>query len=338
MTWLYVPSTSLDCAQASAGLSAALPLPQIMPPGLSVFVRGKPIAQASYARACRTGILTTALSGLTSKPLTLTHGVALWIASLRAIRASRSAPLVEDAATKTRAISGRISSISSAQLSLPLSFVKTSPVTLPWGLSRSAMTYKAWVMQLRLVYLARQKLAPPTCASGSISLPILPPKFVSQSNIVSAKSMMAKGIWPTPVTQDASGQASPGNLRRSYLALRAMVQLWPTPLTISGGNNVPDGSRWVGRTTAYTPKGTKVSVGLHSAVKRWPTPIARDCKSGQASPATHARNARPLSETVGLTTPGKLNPDWVSLLQGFPTWWTRLQAIGVQAGKTTCPG
>lgn len=93
----------------------------------------------------------------------------------------------------------------------------------------------------------------------------------------------------------------------------------------------------------------------------WPTPTSRDHKSTQASQATHERNARPLSEVVGLhdqaspntdgkprdwSTPqagqvnadshgerppetknkGSLNPAWVSQLLGFPVGWLDLPA------------
>ncbi len=37
---------------------------------------------------------------------------------------------------------------------------------------------------------------------------------------------------------------------------------------------------------------------LSAQVKLWPTPTARDWRSGKASPATHARNARPLVDRL----------------------------------------
>ena len=52
-----------------------------------------------------------------------------------------------------------------------------------------------------------------------------------------------------------------------------------------------------------------------------PTPMARDWRSGKASPATLAKNSRPLSERIG----GLLNPAWIEWLMGFPTGWTELQ-------------
>jgi hypothetical protein len=69
----------------------------------------------------------------------------------------------------------------------------------------------------------------------------------------------------------------------------------------------------------------------------WPTPSARDWKSGKSN--QHGKNARPLNEVILLPTPtanrrsglqshgvnvveGSLNPDWVEWLMGYPPGWT----------------
>lgn len=84
-----------------------------------------------------------------------------------------------------------------------------------------------------------------------------------------------------------------------------------------------------------------------------PTPSARDWKSGQASEATLNKNSRPLNEYIeNFPTPnvadalggtgnqgrdggenlrtvvgGRLNPDWVEWLQGWPIHWTQLDPL-----------
>ncbi len=68
---------------------------------------------------------------------------------------------------------------------------------------------------------------------------------------------------------------------------------------------------------------------LSAQVKLWPTPTARDWRSGKASPATHARNARPLNEKVG----GNLNPTWTEWLMGFPLGWTALSASATPSSR-----
>ncbi len=57
-----------------------------------------------------------------------------------------------------------------------------------------------------------------------------------------------------------------------------------------------------------------------------PTATSRDWKSGQASPATHERNSRPLSEQIG----GLLNPQFAEAIMGFPIGWTNLDALEIQ--------
>lgn len=85
--------------------------------------------------------------------------------------------------------------------------------------------------------------------------------------------------------------------------LGVAVRQWPTP-TVCGNYNVAGASPASGDGLATAVQGRAL----------WATATARDSRSGKASPETHARNARPLSEQVG----DLLNPDWVELLMGFP--------------------
>lgn len=102
----------------------------------------------------------------------------------------------------------------------------------------------------------------------------------------------------------------------------------------------------------------------------WPTPSARDWRSGKASEETHAKNSRPLNEVVtrdeilkwptttavtdtggaalckwggsgsrqmmrdgGVSEKelnGALNPDWVEWLMGWPIGWTSLEPLPVE--------
>ena len=95
---------------------------------------------------------------------------------------------------------------------------------------------------------------------------------------------------------------------------------------LSSGVGVPtptatDGRRGAETLEAKRKRGAHVGVSLNDYVARWPTPTARDWRSGKASEATRSRNSRPLSEAIG----GLLNPRWVEWLQGFPEGWTNLE-------------
>lgn len=78
--------------------------------------------------------------------------------------------------------------------------------------------------------------------------------------------------------------------------------LWPTPTVgmATGGQKVPKDAAWCGKTSAYRRDGSKVSVGLGTAAKKWPTPTASN---------------RPYRSNL-------LSPVWVERLMGFPDGWT----------------
>jgi len=94
--------------------------------------------------------------------------------------------------------------------------------------------------------------------------------------------------------------------------LEAFVKMRPTPRSCSAMS-----ATFTADAIAKAPNRFP-SLETAVALSPWPTPTARDWKSGKASDATHDRNSRPLSEVVG----GSLNPTWVEWLMGFPLGWT----------------
>ena len=87
--------------------------------------------------------------------------------------------------------------------------------------------------------------------------------------------------------------------------------LLPTPSASSYGTNKGGAAGRVG------PE--RMSLDTMARKNLWPTPTARDWKSG--SMGTQG-NSRPLSEQIG----GPLNPQWVEWLMGFRLGWTELSA------------
>jgi hypothetical protein len=61
-----------------------------------------------------------------------------------------------------------------------------------------------------------------------------------------------------------------------------------------------------------------------SASGLWPTPTARDWKDNGKSPAELARNSETLASQAG----GRLNPNWVEWLMGWPIGWTDCDVLG----------
>lgn len=64
---------------------------------------------------------------------------------------------------------------------------------------------------------------------------------------------------------------------------------------------------------------------LSVEVNRWPTPTKTDFK-GSSKPGQRRGQ---LSEALEPNNPGRLNPDWVELLMGFPPGWTSLPQDGL---------
>ena len=121
-------------------------------------LNGKSLPARSWLLACRKDSSLKPLSGLTSPPSTLVLGMDLWMSSLRATRASRSASRGSAADLQTKDTCGLSSPGSSQDAPLQSSSSRTSRTTSTSGSEMSETTYSAWVTRLRLDYSRRLKL------------------------------------------------------------------------------------------------------------------------------------------------------------------------------------
>lgn len=139
-------------------------------------------------------------------------------------------------------------------------------------------------------------------------------------------AIAASGWWPTARAEDSE---STGAHRGNLDMLTSRTEQWQTPRCPDGGRTLDEatvlrkgkdangikrtvdlsnqaefwkGGQWP---TPNTPSGGPTlkstekhrgGLDLDGAVENWATPAARDWKNGAASPATMARNARPLNE------------------------------------------
>jgi hypothetical protein len=124
---------------------------------------------------------------------------------------------------------------------------------------------------------------------------------------------------PTPTSSDHIERKCTSSEALNYetnksVTLDRFVQQFPTPTADKcvASTLTPE------MADRFRSKGRSGSFVEAVAATMWPTPLSRDWRSGKASQATHDKNARPLSETVG----GQLNPTWVEWLMGFPLGWT----------------
>lgn len=147
----------------------------------------------------------------------------------------------------------------------------------------------------------------------------------------------ARPRWPvmgdtkfcTPTSSDGGRRGDPDMAERwasgevikeCHRRLRTQVlQRWPTPRASDSNGAGAHGSG---------------GLDLRTAVSEWPTPTARDWRSGKHSTETGERNAKPLSEVAwqkeGKPESGALNPDWVEWLMGFPPGWTLPEGDSLQ--------
>lgn len=118
--------------------------------------------------------------------------------------------------------------------------------------------------------------------------------------------------WRTPRAtewKDARPSLKSRENGKLYEGLSGAVKMWRTPRANKvGGYSSP----------GFSPT-------LESAVKTWPTPTARDYRTGDKPESRRARNVTqkhtPMLNDVAAPG-GQLNADWVSLLMGYPIHWT----------------
>ena len=155
---------------------------------------------------------------------------------------------------------------------------------------------------------------------------------------VRAGSIVFSGTWPR------AGMTVDGIAYRLPPLVRPIAGtgsgLWPAPSASLGDH--------AGLVTPTKAREGGTLVETVSARTMWPTPTARDYRSGKNINCWY--NARPLSEMVHFPTPtanrrsglqprgvnvvtGALNPTWVEWLMGFPAGWTDLSPLAMPLSR-----
>lgn len=292
--WLHIPSTCFPCA---AELMASVLPSNLLYHRLARFAmsRGKRIASKSWSGACKKASWMNARFGATLKHSVARVGVARWIASLRAIRASRSALPESNLQKPIHGICGRTLLESLASASRRSSSLKTSPAmsllvcpTLPltcegWGLScldRSCLQLQTWER--------------PSAVSGYSSLLTKwgTPRESEHKEPVCSEQAKAKGFVALceqarnfPTTQDAK-QAGSKNADRMTLT-QAVKQMWPTPY---GMANTDASGHEAGAAGEFAK-------AVEQTVELWATPNATVANDGE-SPSTFLKRQAGLKETA----------------------------------------
>ncbi len=334
MAWLFVPE--LECSTKGSEPVAPTSDATI---GLFVTSSGTATQRPPSWRGWQTRPWSRLLFGTTSRPCAAETGVASWIASLRASRASRGQRPAAAKERTTTAGCGPTSRESSETRNLRWCSSKTSPGLFPGVDYISFSTTLPKWGSMRNGAISRRK------------------PWGSATNAIECSS------WPTPNT---APDAPNGSLNRGDGQLRAretdqclgrLASHWPTPdcNTASYSNGVmgPNireaAALWAtpaAHERATTPRELDHGIQLANQADDWATPNAGDAKSGEATGRdqrslgqdvncfTHRgrviRDGRKLSKQTR-TSRRRLNPAFVCWLMAWPWWWTRAEPISFAA-------
>lgn len=247
MTWYYVPSA---CAPVSEASTSA------WPPGVAPWVMssGTLSPRPSSWPGWKTRPWIARLSGLTFEPSTLERGVARWISSQAATRASHSASPDDDSATPTSDTCGLTSHESSTNPAPRLGSSRTSPGTFRLGSPTSLPTLPRSGSMRSGVCCARPMSERRTDASGSSS-------------------------WPTATSTDAKSSGAAGysteSGRHSGTTLTDAMLAWEK----ANGVNRRSSKYWEQLERAerlHGPSPYQGRMGDKTTGIFWPTPNAHD--------------------------------------------------------------
>jgi hypothetical protein len=145
------------------------------------------------------------------------------------------------------------------------------------------------------------------------------------------ETVVGRMLLPTPQASSLGGRTVPADAKWQGLTVvvsgerkmqvpleTAVKKLLPTPTaSLQGGrvNHCAQGKGGWDLASAVTDSMSEIPRKL------WPTPTAQDGKNN-AGPSQYSRNSLPLNVIVG----GRLNPEFVEFMMGFPIGWTDLEA------------
>jgi hypothetical protein len=245
--------------------------------------------------------------GLTCAVLTEDHGAALLTSFLEASRARTSAQQGKELELTAPALAcGNSSHASFARFDPLSSSWKTPHASLFEELSECSVTWPAWATWDLTGCWAQ------TTPSGVLAI---------RAQITSGNESGSLR-WPTPRASEGNGgdyQYDRGNHSKPRPTLKGAVKRFPTP-------RAADGAHLGTKVTPTTLRRLEAGqANLSEAVletTRFPTPCARDWKSGKGRQENNGHSPQ-LPEVIG----GQLNPDWVEWLMGWPIGWTALKPL-----------
>jgi hypothetical protein len=262
----------------------------------SVMLSGTPTPRPFSWRGWKKRPWISLLSGTTLRPSEASRGVASWISSLRASRASRSASPESAADSLTSAGSGPTS---------PESFARWDHATSSWRTSRR------WFDTDSPTFSGIWR------SSGSMRSGTCSARPRSEHRIGDGGS----SCWPTPNTKDANSSG------RHTTATGVMH-----PGTTLTGRKGPGGEgERQGGPTLQT-----VAQWATPAARDAKGPFLKHRKGGEdlSRQAQAMRTDGPACSPTASTSARRLNPDFVDWLMGFPPGWTACAALETVSSRS----
>lgn len=270
--WLYIPQQYLVSApEPGDSTSASVWRSEML--ASSAALNTKQVPWQSWQRVWKREGWMRHLYGLISTPSTADLGVASWMESLAATRASRSASPGSSLEPMTPGISGPPLPASSQKSSPTGSSLKTWQDTFGSDISTSSNpSLDSLVSAVRKAYTQRVKSGRPTGGSGSSSSGWPTPRREDgecagnhPGNIDSLTG--ATRYWPTATAHDGR-RPGPDSSSTQNANLKREAELWPTPRTVTGGAESAERRKELGRTSG--------GGDLQAAAQTWATPSANN--------------------------------------------------------------
>lgn len=260
--------------------------------------------------------------GLTLNLLTENHGEELLMSYLAAFHAKTSPQQV-----KAKELMGNVQDFGqrwhelSVKFDLEKSGWKTHQCLFPEDLPELSVILPKWGMTRTGHVFQHLTLERPIFVTECGLLPTPTAQQMGSNTTMRAHGTTAKErylMWPTPKASDAKPRTSPADFLRDSPGLETVVNMWPTPKA----------SDWNKRgNISPHPRN-----GLPGAVANFPTPNASDAdKWSNESLSERKAKGRQIRFNTAVSPQGgnggRLNPNWVEWLMGWPIGWTDLKPL-----------
>jgi len=356
--WIHLPSTLLASVQDTQ--ESNLDSEKLSQLEQSAMWKSKFLQQRSWQNVWKRDTSIKLLSGLTSKPSTLNHGVEKWISSLEDSHVNPFQTQGKSSEQMTRETYGLTQPDLFGGLGHQSSFLKMCQESSNTISVKSDPNFERWVTKLRKDYSQRSKQAHLTNDNGFSSWRT-PAATDPEGGVEDWSSERFKNIeapqiklrdqaanWPTPNTMDEisprseeanrerfttgqrSGRSHPDNLRE-YIHPEMHPSNWSTPRSSDDVNRY-ETENWRGEDLPSESHVWRETV--QKEIQKWGTPAHRDYKGfdgpgkknkGKPSETYLSIHQDPMTQKDGHTCSvscRRLNPLFAEHLMGLPLGWT----------------